>query len=96
MSGIFVSYHNTLNFFGFEYLPLDVMEKSLYDTEVMGTLSFQVMFKLFPKIMDRILENVDPDIDEIHIVTESKSKKSMKILVEAEGYLFLCKSKFQE
>lgn len=34
MDGIFVAYHNTLEIFGFQYIPLDDMERCIYGADL--------------------------------------------------------------
>eukprot|EP01129_Flabellula_baltica_P002939 TRINITY_DN12811_c0_g1_i1.p1 TRINITY_DN12811_c0_g1~~TRINITY_DN12811_c0_g1_i1.p1 ORF type:complete len:482 (+),score=100.49 TRINITY_DN12811_c0_g1_i1:118-1446(+) len=82
MDGIFISYHNTLEFFGFEYLKLEEMENTIYETPQMADISFKVMFSMFSKIMEKILdEHSDEDTKEIKIETFAFGKDALKIIV---------------
>lgn len=47
MDGIFLAYHNTLQFFGFEYLPLAEIENVLFETPAMKDYSFEVLLSCF-------------------------------------------------
>lgn len=47
MDGIFVAYHNTLQFYGFEYLPLEEMENVLFENPSMKDYSFEVSLFFF-------------------------------------------------
>lgn len=54
MDGLFISYHNTLNTFGFEYLPLDLVEKVIYETRERAELSFLISGRIATAIFDEI------------------------------------------
>ncbi|KAJ3413153.1 hypothetical protein HDV05_008356, partial [Chytridiales sp. JEL 0842] len=52
MDGIFVCYHNTLNIFGFQYLPVEEMDETLYGSSVLGDAAFAICVKLLQKILE--------------------------------------------
>ena len=47
MDGAFVTYHNTQEIFGFQYVPLTVMDKIVYGSTHMATLHFDQVLFLF-------------------------------------------------
>lgn len=54
MKGIFIAYHNTLELFGFQYMPLEEMANGLFGTERIGEKVFRICVALLEKIMDAI------------------------------------------
>lgn len=54
MDGAFISYHNTVKTFGFEYVTRKNMEKILFGSSFKADLSFVVTSKVMVKILDEI------------------------------------------
>lgn len=54
MDGIFVAYHNTARIFGFQYIPLEEMDKRLYGNSAMGPQVFEKCVKLLEIIMSEV------------------------------------------
>lgn len=52
MDGIFVAYHSTTRFFGFQYLPISVMDEALFGTTETGELGFRLALG----VLERALE----------------------------------------
>lgn len=52
MDGIFVAYHSTARFFGFQYLPISVMDEALFGTHETG----EQVFRLALGTLERVLE----------------------------------------
>ncbi|GAA5927239.1 Pet127p [Sporobolomyces koalae] len=51
MDGIFVAYHSTARFYGFQYLPISEMDEALFDTTETG----QQVFKLSVGMLEKLL-----------------------------------------
>ena len=56
MDGIFVTYHNTANIFGFQYLNVSDMDKYISGSTRLSHEAFLVMVKLLDYICQRITE----------------------------------------
>ena len=54
MDGAFVTYHNTQEIFGFQYVPLATMDKLVYGSSHMANLHFDVGLKLLGSILDHM------------------------------------------
>src|SRR6185369_15645083 len=52
MDGVFVAFHNTARTFGFQYIPLEEMDRSLFGNSFMGDQSFLISLKLLNEILD--------------------------------------------
>jgi len=55
MDGIFITYHNILKIFGFEYLPLAELEKAIFETRKMADTCFNATMALFQIALNEIL-----------------------------------------
>ena len=75
--GIFVAYHNTTKIFGFEYLPLDKMEKMLYGSTLVAEKYFSVMTQLLSKVLSEITQ-VFPKQD-VQILLNTPSNNTLRI-----------------
>ncbi|RKP15296.1 mitochondrial protein Pet127-domain-containing protein, partial [Piptocephalis cylindrospora] len=56
MDGVFVAYHNTRDIFGFQYISVREMDKSVMGSHDMGNRVFQLTMTLMSKIMTRLTE----------------------------------------
>eukprot|EP01129_Flabellula_baltica_P013587 TRINITY_DN6338_c0_g1_i1.p1 TRINITY_DN6338_c0_g1~~TRINITY_DN6338_c0_g1_i1.p1 ORF type:complete len:460 (+),score=73.74 TRINITY_DN6338_c0_g1_i1:85-1464(+) len=74
MEGMLISYHNTLKFFGFEYIPLKDMERAVFESQKMAHTSFQVMFAIFTEVMEKITK----EFNLLWAQTVLKSKSELK------------------
>jgi len=59
MDGCLVSYHNTKETFGFEYLPLNRMDRCLYGSTWVGNLVVESSLKLMERLLKDILQQVE-------------------------------------
>jgi len=74
MDGIFVTYHNTQNIFGFEYIPLGEIDKAIYETKATAELSFQMSLSSLQAVLNDIIsefENEDNLLMEVKTIWES-------------------------
>jgi hypothetical protein len=58
MDGVFVAYHNTEELFGFEYLPLEIMEDNVFGNNIVPQQQFLLSLSLLEKLMDRVISRV--------------------------------------
>lgn len=56
MTGAFISYHNTLENFGFEYVKTEEIERRIFGSTRYSDLVFVVCSKLTTNLMDLVLE----------------------------------------
>lgn len=52
MDGIFVAYHSTTRFFGFQYLPISVMDEALFGTTETGSQVFRLALGTLERVLD--------------------------------------------
>ncbi|CAG8586828.1 7084_t:CDS:10, partial [Paraglomus occultum] len=52
MDGVFVAFHNTARTFGFQYIPLEEMDRCLFGNSYMGDQSFLISLKLLNEVFD--------------------------------------------
>eukprot|EP00434_Breviolum_minutum_P037293 symbB.v1.2.033064.t1/scaffold4054.1/size45513/2 len=57
MDGVIVAYHNTAEIFGFQYIPLDDMERCVYGGTEAADVAFDLCSQLLEKIMDLLTED---------------------------------------
>jgi len=57
MNGIFVAYHNTRTFVGFEYLTREVMDKHLFGSTQMAKAAFAVTIELLQVVLKAIVQH---------------------------------------
>lgn len=75
MDGIFLAYHNLLQFFGFQYLPLEVLDDIFYNGSIqkrlpaeksellplyMAQTQFKQLIKLWEIILKQLIEDLPP------------------------------------
>lgn len=58
MSGSFMSYHNTRTHFGFEYVPMEVIEQILFGSSYKADISFVMYSKITTLLLDEILKAI--------------------------------------
>lgn len=58
MDGVFITYHNTKDVFGFEYVPLSDMDEVVFGSHHFGELSFDISSNLLLHLLDRIVADV--------------------------------------
>ena len=59
MSGAFISYHNTLENFGFEYVTTEEIERRIFGSSTYSNLVFMACSKLLSNILDEVIESVE-------------------------------------
>jgi hypothetical protein len=55
MCGIFVAYHNTREFFGFQFIPREEMDSRLYGNSRTGDAAFNLLLQIYNRILRVIL-----------------------------------------
>lgn len=58
MDGIFVTYHNTKEIFGFQYVPLEDIDRYLFGNTVMAESAFSLSMKLLNIVLDKVVERI--------------------------------------
>ncbi|TKA57718.1 hypothetical protein B0A53_00867 [Rhodotorula sp. CCFEE 5036] len=56
MDGIFVAYHSTARFFGFQYLPVSVMDEALFGTTETGEQVFRLALGTLERVLDEAIK----------------------------------------
>lgn len=56
MDGIFVAYHSTARFFGFQYLPISVMDEALFGTHETGEQVFRLALGTLERVLDEAIK----------------------------------------
>lgn len=56
MNGVFVAYHNTAEIFGFEYLSIEEMNRSLFGSCELGNAMYEYSFSILQKIVGTLTE----------------------------------------
>ncbi|GAA5861279.1 hypothetical protein JCM3774_002252 [Rhodotorula dairenensis] len=56
MDGIFVAYHSTARFFGFQYLPISVMDEALFGTSETGEQVFRLALGTLERVLDEAIK----------------------------------------
>ena len=54
MDGAFVAYHNTVKTFGFEYVSLDTIEKTLFGSNEKADFTFQVSSQMLVSVLEKV------------------------------------------
>lgn len=71
MDGIFVAYHNTVNFFGYEYLALKEMENVLFENPTMSHNAYHVSMTVYEKLIRTVIDKCDSDDVVLRVVMKS-------------------------
>lgn len=83
MDGIFAAYHNTARIFGFQYIPLEEMDRALYGQKDVGARIFEKCLRmlevinnevtqLFPNQSVQCLWDTDDDGQTTHVWVQPK------------------------
>ena len=56
MDGIFLAYHNTTRIYGFQYLPLEEIDRKLFGSTAMAESAFRICVALWESVVQRIVE----------------------------------------
>ena len=67
MDGVFVAFHNTARTFGFQYIPLEEMDRSLFGNSFMGDQSFLISLKLLNEIFDTATSRFPNKVRDYHM-----------------------------
>ena len=62
MDGIFVAYHNTEKFFGFQYIPLEEMDTRLFGSSLAGKRVFEKCVGLLEAIAGEIVDSFPREV----------------------------------
>lgn len=90
MDGIFVAFHNINQFLAFEYLSLNDIDRLFFNnsdiSSYLANTQFKFSLKIWSKVLDTILEDIDDKFDSFRVVLKSSQKpdlpfNSMKVNV---------------
>lgn len=56
MDGIFLAYHNTAEIFGFQYLPMELMDEVLFGNTATGDAAYRLILNTFAHTLDTICQ----------------------------------------
>jgi hypothetical protein len=62
MDGVFVAYHNTEKFFGFQYIPLVEMDTRLFGSSEAGNRVFGKCVGLLEALADEIVDSFPGEV----------------------------------
>ncbi|EGC31379.1 hypothetical protein DICPUDRAFT_156776 [Dictyostelium purpureum] len=91
MAGIFICYHNTRKIFGSEYIDLKELEKSIFWTNHMADVNFNLTNQLLQNVLDHITKDL-PRTHKYRLLICSSANFKLNIFVEtliAEDYEYL-------
>lgn len=63
MDGIFIAYHNTAEIFGFQYLPMELMDEVLFGNTATGDAAYRLVLDTFAHTLDTICQQYHDDSD---------------------------------
>jgi hypothetical protein len=69
MDGIFVAFHNVQRIFGFQYIPLEEMDKALHGNSTVGEQEHLVGIKLLNELLDRAAQKFPGRSLRVHVET---------------------------
>jgi hypothetical protein len=75
MGGVFVAYHNTELIFGFEYIPLTVMDEYVYGSTALADRAFEVTTHTAERVLT-YLQGRFPDAAALRITTAANEQTS--------------------
>eukprot|EP01130_Rhizamoeba_saxonica_P002520 TRINITY_DN1230_c0_g1_i1.p1 TRINITY_DN1230_c0_g1~~TRINITY_DN1230_c0_g1_i1.p1 ORF type:complete len:484 (+),score=80.75 TRINITY_DN1230_c0_g1_i1:315-1766(+) len=58
MGGIFIAHHNTQTIFGYEYIPISIMEEILFETSELSDYCFTAINGLLSNLLNRIVSDI--------------------------------------
>jgi Mitochondrial protein Pet127 len=65
MDGVFVAYHNTEKFFGFQYIPLTEMDERLFGSSLNGNRVFEKCIGLLEVLAAEIVRSFPEEVSEV-------------------------------
>jgi hypothetical protein len=82
MDGIFVTYHNTAEIFGFEYVPREDMDLLLFGGVNYGNEAYRLCFKLLSHLFNRIVDHFPNDPIRLLVRVDENRPGRMELFVE--------------
>ena len=82
MDGIFVTYHNTAEIFGFEYVPREDMDKSLFGGIDYGNEAYRLCFKLLSRVLNTVVEYYPSDPVRLLVRVSEDQPGKMEMYIE--------------
>jgi len=84
MAGILVTYHNTSEIMGFQYITLSAMEQQVFGTSAFAEVSFKVITTLMNKLLDFITSKFPNETLRL-LVHANRGTKNFDFYVERLG-----------
>ena len=88
MDGIFLAYHNTAEIFGFQYLPMELMDEVLFGNTATGDAVYRLILDTFAHTLDTICQQYheNSDVRITFVLNRECSKLSLfSESIESEG-----------
>jgi hypothetical protein len=85
MDGVFVAYHNTEEMFGFEYLPLELMEDNVFGNNIVPQQQFLLSLALVEKLVERVIAQAPKQHLEVVFTAPYKNSCFVYALPLGEG-----------
>lgn len=79
MDGIFVAYHNTATLFGFQYIPLEEMNKRIFGSTEMAEQAFRLCLALMERTLE-VATELFPN--EVSLYRCARGEKSRLYLID--------------
>lgn len=85
MDGVFVAYHNTARLFGFQYIPLEEMERALYGGDGRGEMVFKHAVTTMEAVLDEAVKAYPEQT--IRVLVETLDGEGrMRVWVQPEAW----------
>ncbi|KAF0852766.1 mitochondrial mRNA-processing protein PET127 [Andalucia godoyi] len=83
MHGVFITYHNTDEVFGFEYVTLPEIDSCVFGSHDFGNRCFDVCMKLMSVLLDHVVADLGKDHRSIRIVMgNDRARKELVVFAE--------------
>ncbi|GAA6010119.1 hypothetical protein JCM11491_005876 [Sporobolomyces phaffii] len=73
MDGIFVAFHSTARFYGFQYLPIAEMDEALFDTHETGKQVFRLAVGMLERLLDEAAKCFEGESVTVTFASDTRS-----------------------
>ena len=81
MDGIFLAYHNTTRIYGFQYLPLEEIDRKLFGSTGMAESAFRICVALWESVVQRIVECFPGEVGQQPLVLIAANAQDVDVTV---------------
>lgn len=81
MDGAFVAYHNTREIFGFQYVPLTFMDKTVFGSTHMANTFFGLASSVLGRVLDEVLAD-HGTARKLRLTVSPTNRRCLKVAVE--------------